>query len=227
MAFVDRATPTGQDGTSSTTTISNALAVTAGRSIVVVWSTQEDGGQTHTVADTAGNTYGSPVVSSPGTLGCRVRIWVAHNCLPHASNVVTVTSSTAHRYKAVDQIQLNMGGTGTTDTSGSEDNAGSTDGVVTGLSATGNGTIIYGTSSTNDRSWNDAGISMTELGDTGAGFSSGYRDITGAGTYSGGATAASASNVCVAVAIFKDAAGGGGAATMRRSTVTMMGVGAI
>lgn len=218
MAYVSHAN--GSATSSGTTTSSGALNVTAGRTVVVVWSTQEDGGQTHTCADTAGNTYGSPVVQV-GSFGERLKIWVVHNCLGHASNVVTVTSSGAHRYKYIDQVQLDPGGTGTTDDSDSEENAGSTDGTCPAMDATGAGTVVYGTASTNDRSWTPD-TNFTELTDFASGLSTGYRDVTGSGSFTAGATASGTSNVSVGAVIVKDAAAG---ATVRPRSLLLTGAG--
>lgn len=221
MSYASNSTGSAAGNTNTTSTA--ALSVTAGRTLVIVFSTQEGSGvASFTCADTAGNTYGSVVVDV-GTFGERVIIFVVHNCLGHASNVATVTSSSNHRFKYITQVQLDTGGTGTTDDFDEQENAGSADGTTPSMDATGAGTIVYGTSSTNDRSWTP-NTNFTEIQDAAAGHSVGYRDIASGGSYTAGAQASGASNICVGAVIVKNAAGGGGGRTTKNTRAFPLGV---
>lgn len=206
MSYVSNST--GSNAANNTTCATAALSVTAGRTLVVVFTSQDEfSGQTHTVTDTAGNTYGSAVVSA-GASGEIARLWVVHNCLGNANNVVTVTANVNQRFKFATQVQLDTGGTGTTDDSDSLSASGTADATTPSMTASGAGTIVYGTTSTNDRTWT-ANTNFLEAQDTGTGHSVGYRDIESGGSYTAGAQASSSSNISVVAVIVANAAGGG------------------
>lgn len=199
------------DGTSSTTvTLGGNYASTAGNCLVAILCTQEDGGQAHTIADGGVNTWpSSPTAQSPGTIGVRVKFWVLYGCAGGNINP-TITASSAHRYKHFDLLEFS--GVAATDDTDSMAGAGTANGTTPALTLSTSGVNIYGTTSSNDRSWTpDTGYS--EVSDIASGQSTGYRIFASSGSNTAGAQASSASNIEVAAVALSDSGGGGGRTT--------------
>lgn len=74
-------------------TITTAAADHVAGNLLVVSTICSHASATQTISDTAGNTWVLQGTSPADGYGDKVRIWTAHNCLGHASNVITSTLS--------------------------------------------------------------------------------------------------------------------------------------
>lgn len=204
---------TGYLAASATTLALPATSLTAGNDIfvhVVTYSTA-----TATVTDTAGNTY-TALTRVAGT-GPTVSQWFYKlNAAGHASNVVTITWSSAQTFRWASSMQFSRTGGGTafdveaTGTAGSFGSVTSGSFTTTGASA---GLIVAGRSAFNAQTSSSYNQSITWLTPNNATYptltslnygSIGYRVLTGVvGPITVTETGNSSTNRALAIACFK------------------------
>lgn len=204
-AFVD--VTTGFDGSANTVVATASNTFAAGNLAVGGFASQEWASQTYTFND--GTTEFTAAVASAGGAGISVLRYLPNTGA--GGKVLTVTASANERYKHLNLIEISGCDTSTPlDDSDSAEASGATDVTTPSMTASTSGIIVYCCTSTNDRTWTP-GTGFTEINDGAGGnsYESGYQVIATSGSYTASATASAASNLSIAAAIFKDAAGGG------------------
>lgn len=139
MALVSRVN--AGDASASTTVASPSQTHTAGNLLVVcIWSDQSGAAVDAVLADTAGNTF-THVTDSAFQDGVGVvELAYAHNCLGHASNVITATFDTSSTYRAITVLEFD--GFGASDPFADSGAQFDTDDSLTTGTLTGTGTRV-------------------------------------------------------------------------------------
>lgn len=208
IAFVQRAAPNGATTSLAATAVTTAIATTTGD--VLLCGIEGQSNTISSVTDTAGNTY-LAAVSDYVFSNNRLSIWYAYNITGNASNVTTVTYSSAQTYESVACYEFS--GFGASDPlDGTATNNGSGTSVTSGsVSVTGSEDVIFAFGVTNAAGWvAGTGYSLTDYnvsGDATKYFAHEYHIVTASEAAT--ATVTSAGWAIVAAA-FKGTGGGGG-----------------
>lgn len=203
----------GSDGSLTSSVVTDASFAVAVGDLVWVGVTGQEGGTISNVQDTAGNTY---VPGTPANTFTLAQCFYTVATAAHANNFVTANFATAVRYKVI-SVASRDGMAGSPFVTGDIGADAATTIVATAsMNATGasNPVIYWVAVASNDRSWDPAVGSGTEIYDSNAavGFGahgSAWREPGAAGNYVASSTADSASNLDIAAMVFAQASSGG------------------